>query len=108
MGIENDRNGRRAKTRLGGSQTVDSCLVRYRVVFVGALTDEVRGDLSSAGMILASHEEYSSVFPTGALPEPDHHAVWVDAPTAIEAVGLVRGVVDQRGAYTVFDDAELV
>jgi hypothetical protein len=81
--------------------------VRFRVVFVGALTDDVRGDLSSAGMILVSNQGFSSVFPTGALPEPDHHAVLIDARTAIEAVSLVRGVVDQRGAYTVFDDAEL-
>jgi hypothetical protein len=81
--------------------------MRYRVVFVGTLTDDVRGDLSSAGMILLSNQEHSSVFPTGAFPEPDHHAAWVDARTAIEAVNLVRGIVDKHGAYTVFDDAEL-
>jgi hypothetical protein len=81
--------------------------MRYRVAFVGTLTDDVRGDLSSAGMSLVRNQEYSNVFPAGPFPEPDHHAVWVDAPTAIEAASLVRGVVDKHGAYTVFDDAEL-
>jgi len=80
--------------------------MRYRVVFVGALTDDLRDDLSSAGMILVRHQEYSNIFPTGPFPEPDHHAALVEARTAVEAVGMVREVVDQRGAYTVFDDAE--
>jgi hypothetical protein len=80
--------------------------MRYRVFIVGPLTADVQDDLSAAGMTLVTEEAYSNVFPTGPFPEPDHHGVLVEARTAVEAVSLVREVVDQRGTYAVFDDAE--
>jgi hypothetical protein len=82
--------------------------MNYRVGFVGELTDAVRGELSAAGIALVPHQQSSGAFPTGPFSGPDHNSVVVDAPTAAEAVALVRGVVEPHGAYTVFDDAEPV